>query len=65
MCPPMEPHPDFVLANGDVGRHIDQVAEDLPRLSIFITTHAASHDAIQAAGHHQKRHVEVDLEADR
>ena len=65
MCAPMEAHPDFVVGHGDIGRHVDQVTEYLARLRIVIAAHAAGHDAIEARGQDQKRHIEIDLKADR
>ena len=61
----MEPHPDLVLGDGDIGRHVNQVAEDLAGLSIIIAAHAARHQSIKPAGEDQQRHVEIDFEADR
>jgi hypothetical protein len=61
----MEAHRDFVLGDGDIGRHVDQVAEDLARLCIVIAAHAASHQAIETAAQDQQRHVKIDFEADR
>jgi hypothetical protein len=46
--------PDFVVGNRDIGQHVDQVPEDLARLSIVIASHTASHDAIEGAGENQK-----------
>ena len=40
----MEPHPDFVFGNGDVGRHVDEIAEDLARLGVVVAE-AARHFA--------------------
>ena len=65
MGAPMEAHPDFVFSNGDLRRHIDQIAEDLARLCIAVPTHTASHDAIETACQNQERHVEIHLHADR
>jgi hypothetical protein len=39
----VEPNSHFVIGHDDVGRHIDEVTEDLARLGIVISTHAASH----------------------
>ena len=44
----VEAHPDFVLGNCNIGRHIDEVAEDLARLGIIVAAHAASHQTIEA-----------------
>ena len=35
----MEPHPDLVFRNCDVGRYLDEIAEDLARLGIIIAAH--------------------------
>jgi len=61
----MEPHRDFVLGDGDVGRHVDEIAEDLACLGTVIAAHAAGHEAIKPRCEDEQRHVEVDLEADR
>ena len=61
----VEAHADLAVGDGDVGGHVDEVAEDLARLSVIVAAHAAGHQAIEAAGDDQQRHVEVDLEADR
>ena len=44
----MEAHPDFVFGDGDVGRHVDEVAEDLARLGVSVSAHAACHGAPSA-----------------
>jgi hypothetical protein len=31
----MESHCDFVLGDGDVGGHVDEIAEDLARARLF------------------------------
>jgi hypothetical protein len=65
MGTPVEADPDFVVGDSDIGGHVDQVAEDLARFSIVLAAHTAGHDAIEGAGQNQKRHVEIDLKADR
>ena len=55
----------FIFSNGDVGRHVDEVAEDLACLGIVVAAHAARHQAIEPGGEDEKGHVEVDLETDR
>jgi hypothetical protein len=77
VSPAMEAHRDFILGDGDIGRHVDQVAKDLACLSIIprvwplagprtgSSAHAARHEAIKAAGQDEQRHVEIDFEADR
>src|SRR5215472_16881911 len=64
MGAPVEFNPDFAIRDIDLGRHIDEVAEDLASLSIAVTAHATGHDAIEAAGQHQESHVEIHLKAD-
>ena len=44
----VEAHRDLALGDGDVGRHVDEVAEDLARLSVTVSAHAAGHEAIEA-----------------
>src|SRR5260370_3912392 len=61
----VEAHGDFPFRDGDVGRHIDEVAEDLASLSIAVSAHAVGHQAVEAGGDDEEGHVEVDLEADR
>ena len=55
---------DVTVGDDDVGRHVDEVAEDLTGLGVVVAAHASSHEAIEAAGEHEQGHVEVDLEAD-
>jgi hypothetical protein len=43
----MEARPDFALRDGDVGGHIDQVAEDEARLGVVVAAHAAGHETIE------------------
>ena len=59
----VEPHGDFGLGDGDVGWHVDEIAEDLARLGIVIATHTASHETIEPRSEDEQRHVEVDFEA--
>src|SRR5882672_10138484 len=59
----MESHRDFVLGDGDVGRHVDEIAEDLARLGIVVAAHAAGHEAIEPRCENEQRHVEVDFES--
>jgi len=61
----MESHRDFVLGDGDFGRHVDEIAENLARLGIVVAAHAAGHEAIEPRCENEQRHVEVDLESDR
>ena len=44
----VEAHRDLAFGDGDVGRHVDEVAEDLARLSVIVSAHAAGHQAIEA-----------------
>jgi hypothetical protein len=44
----MESDRDFLVGDGHIGWHVDEVAEDLPRLGIVIAAHTACHDAIEA-----------------
>jgi len=43
----MEPQRNFVVCDGDVGRHVDQIAEDLACLRVAISAHAPGHEAIE------------------
>src|SRR5215472_18744279 len=60
----VEFNPDVAIRDIDLGRHVDEVAEDLASLSIAVTAHATGRDAIEAAGQHQESHVEIHLKAD-
>lgn len=48
----------------DVGGHVDDVAEDLAGLRVVVAAHASCHEAVEAAGKDEQRHVEADLQAD-
>jgi hypothetical protein len=48
VCAAVEAHPDFVFGDGNVGRHVDEVAEDLARLGVVVAAHAAGHQVIEA-----------------
>jgi hypothetical protein len=61
----MEPHRDFVLGDGDFGRHVDEIAENLARLDIVVAAHAAGHEAIEPRCENKQFHVEVDLDSNR
>ena len=61
----VEAHSDFAFGDDDIAGHIDGVAEDLAGLSIVISAHAACHQPVESACEDEKRHVEIDLEADR
>ena len=39
---------DLALGDGDVGRHVDEVAEDLARLCVIVSAHAVGDEAIEA-----------------
>ena len=53
------------FSDGDVGRDVHQIAEDLASLSIRITAHGLGEKAIESAGEDQEDHVEIDLESHR
>ena len=55
---------DLLLLDRHVGRHVDEVAEDLAGLGVGVAAHASGEEAVEAAGDDQEGHVEVDLEAD-
>src|ERR1700687_5269917 len=40
----MEAHRDFAVRDGDVGGHVDEVAEDQSRLGLIVAAHAAGHE---------------------
>ena len=61
----VEAHRNLGFGDGDVGRHVDEVAEDQARLGIVVAAHAAGHEPVETGGEDEERHVEVDLEADR
>ena len=61
----MEPHRDFVLGDGDVGRHVYEITEYLACLGVVVASHTAGHEAIEPRREDEQRHVEIDLEADR
>jgi len=44
----VEAAPDFIVSDGDVGGHVDEVAEDLASLGIVVATHSAGHQTIEA-----------------
>ena len=46
VCAAVEANCDFMPGDGDVGRHIDQVPEDLTGLRIMVAAHAIGHQAI-------------------
>ena len=64
MSAAMEAHPDFAIGDGDVGRHVDEVAEDQAGEGIVVAAHAAGHEPVETGGEDEEGHVEVDLEAD-
>src|SRR5205085_7463593 len=55
---------DLFATDGNIGGHVDEVAEDLAGLGIGVAAHAVRHGAIEAAGEDEEGHVEVDFEAD-
>jgi hypothetical protein len=44
----VEADPDFIVSDGDVGGHVDEIAEDLARLGIVVAAHAAGYQTIEA-----------------
>ena len=64
MCASVKADCDFALSDGDIGRHIDEVAEDLASLGIGIAAHAFGEYPLEAAGDLQKEHIEIDFESD-
>ena len=60
----MEADLGFAFRDGDVGRDVDQVAEDLASLRIGIAAHRLGEDAIEPTGDDEKDHVEINLESD-
>ena len=54
---------DFAFRDCDVGRDVDQIAEDLASLRIGIAAHGFGEDAIEPTGDDEKDHVEIDLES--
>src|SRR5512136_2964982 len=61
----MEADGDFAVRDGDVGGHVDEVAEDEAGLGLVVAAHAACQEAVESGGEDEERHVEVDLESDR
>jgi hypothetical protein len=44
----MEAHPDFSsVRDGDVGGHVDEVAEDEVGMAVVVAAHAAGHETIE------------------
>src|SRR6202158_6318823 len=41
-------HRELACRDGDVGRHVDEVTENLARLSVIVSGHAAGRPAIEA-----------------
>ena len=44
----VEADSNLAFGDGDVGWHVDKVAEDLARLSITVSAHSSGHQAIEA-----------------
>ena len=44
----MEPNPDFLVRDGDICGHVDEIAEYLARLGVVVAAHTAGHQAIEA-----------------
>lgn len=59
----MEANLNLLLGDVYVGGHIDQIAEDMTSLSIGVSAHALSQEAIEPAGNHKQSHIKVDLQA--
>ena len=55
---------DLAFSDCDVGRDVDEIAEDLASLSVGIAAHGFGEDAIEPTGDDEKDHVEIDLESD-
>jgi len=57
----VESNRDLARCDGDIAGHVDDVAEDLSGLSVVVSAHAPCHQAVEAAGEHEERHVESTL----
>jgi len=55
---------DSPLGDGYCSWRIHDIPEQLTRLGVSITSHAPGQTPVQAAGHDEQGHVEVDLEPD-
>lgn len=62
MCPSMEGDDDLLWGNGHIGRHGDQITEDLSCLGVSIATDTLCKESIESTGHDEESHVEIDLE---
>lgn len=58
----MEAYANFLVGDGDVSGHVDEVTGDLARLGIIVAAHAAGHEAIESGSEDQERYVKVNLE---
>ena len=61
----MEGHRHLSRGDVDGGRHIDEIAKDVAGLGVAVAAHATGEQAIESAGDHQQRHIEVDFESHR
>jgi hypothetical protein len=57
-------HGHLPLIDRDRGGNLDEVTENAAGMSVSVAAHLLGEKAVEAAGDHQERHVEVDLEAD-
>ena len=65
MCAAVKADLNFLFADGNICRHIDEVAENLACLRIGVAVHALSDQAIKTAGQHQQGHIEIHLHPHR
>jgi len=65
MRPAMKTNLDLFRSDLDIGRHIDQIPEDMTRLGLGIPPHPPGQQPIQTGRDDQKSHVEVHLQTDR
>src|SRR5208337_5175443 len=58
----LEPHYDLFVRDLHTGRGVDEVAEQMPRLSDLVAVaEAACQESVEAAGHQGQLQVAVDL----
>ena len=53
---------DLGFGDGDIGGHIDQIAEDLPGLGVAVAPHSAPDKAVKPGSKNEERHIEINLE---
>ncbi len=58
-------HGNLFVADDNVGRHVNEVAENLAGLGVGVAAHLLGDEAIESAGQNQQRHVEIHLEPHR